>query len=132
MSELVRPPERYGDDVRSRRRRPVIAAWSLVALVLVGLLTWFAVAAGSSAVHGELLAYTVRSDRAVSVRIEVTKDADERAVCRLRARSADFGTVGTTQVVVPVGGPHRRTVVVTVPTRSRAVNGELLQCESGS
>ena len=127
----VRPAERYGDDVRARHRRPLIVAVAVGAAVLVGLLTWFALAAGSPGVSGELASYRVRSAAAVDVRISVVKDASERAVCRLRARSADFATVGTAEVTVPRGGPHRRDVRVAIPTRARAVNGELISCVRG-
>lgn len=101
---------------------------ALVCLVIVATSTLAVVAyrRQASDVQGAVRSYVVSTDN-VRVTIEVTKPRNEPATCILRARDADGAVVGQVHVPVPAA-PRRVTATHTVPTRGRAITGELLRC----
>ncbi len=124
------PPElpsgRYD---QPRRRNRVLAG--LIAGVLV-----FAALAGayglysrhqSGRLDAELTGYEVRSDSVVRITVQVVTRGKE-GECKVRARNRAGEEAGA--VIVPVHPSGRRSQLLTVdlPTRSRAVNGELVGC----
>lgn len=119
---------RYGRPSR-RRRLLARALVAVLALAGVGYVVWVALAHTRTGVSAALLGYYDLTDRSVTVQIEVVKDADATVVCRLRAQDVDHNTVGA--ATVELGPPRygrRSTPAVTIRTRSRPVNGELVRC----
>jgi hypothetical protein len=121
------PPGRYG---RRRERRPA-SRW-LVAVLLCAVL---AVALGLAVTgyrnqHRDVEA-AVRSFTAgpaqVRVTFELTRPGTGPVNCLVRARNRQGAEIGRALVRVPAG---RQTVIVTysLPTRGRAVTGEVLGC----
>jgi hypothetical protein len=80
-------------------------------------------------VHAGVTAFSVRSDRAVRVSFEVSKDSGDKVVCVVRARGKDGSEVGRAEVPVPVEHPEGTVeVTYTLTTRKRAVTGEVQGC----
>lgn len=123
------PEGRYGrgtPDTSSRRLRWV---GGLLGLGFLGLICWigWSYIAGQE-VSGELIRYQVVSDDTVRVHLEVRKDADAIGVCTLRSLGRDGAEVGLKDVRITQRGGQVDTVV-TVHTRARATNAELIGCQ---
>jgi hypothetical protein len=127
----VFPPGRYG-----RRRRtgkaprwvlPLLVAAVLAAGLLVTLQLYRTRVADQ--VHAGVTTFSVRSDRAVRVSFEVSKESGEKVVCIVRARGKDGSEVGRAEVPVPIEhGDDSVEVTYTLTTRKRAVTGEVQGC----
>jgi hypothetical protein len=76
---------------------------------------------------GELTGYAVRSDSLVRISFSVVARG-HRGECKVRAKDRSGQETGSQ--IVQVGPTAQRTQVITVdlPTRARAVNGELIGC----
>ena len=124
---LRRPPGRYDE------ARP-LPTWARVggAVLLVGALLGFSFVGYRHYVHGRApftnLGYSVASDAEVRVRFSVVVEAHQEVRCLLQARDLDNAEVGS--AVVHVRSETSRTVTRedTVPTKRRAVAGEVLSC----
>jgi uncharacterized protein DUF4307 len=124
---------RYGRRRRQPLRRMLVLATAAVAVaVALSWLAWAAVRGSSPAVDGGVVSFDVVSANAVRVTVEVVRDPSTPAVCVLRARDASGEEVGRREVRVPTGGGRRRVLEWTVPTRGRAVTGELESCSTRS
>jgi len=124
------PAGRYGRR-RGGSRTPGWAVPALVCLVIAATSTLAVVAyrRQASDVQGAVRSYVVSSE-SVRVTIEVTKPRDQPATCILRARDAAGAVVGQIRVPVPAA-PRRVTATHTVPTRRRAILGEVVRCTVG-
>ncbi|WP_331272200.1 DUF4307 domain-containing protein [Motilibacter aurantiacus] len=121
-----RPPERYGDLTRGRRRA-LVAGVAALAVAGAGWLAWAGISAGDKDVHARVLSYDPVDARGVATRVEIRKPRDEEAVCRLRALDRAFATVGRADAVAPAG-TEKTVLELTVPTTAQAVNAELVRC----
>ena len=132
MSPAVAPPARpagrYGDAVSPRRRRVGLALIAVGAGAALAYLLWAGLYHATPPVRGGLVGYEV-TDRSATVRVEVIKEADATAVCRVRAQDSDHVTVGSAEARVgPPEHGERSVVEIVVPTTARPVNGELRGC----
>lgn len=83
-------------------------------------------------VQARVLGFSVLSDRAVRIDVEVLKPAGSPAYCILRSRGRDGAEVGREVVVVDDKGTPDRTVRLehVLPTTARAVTGEAGRCSA--
>lgn len=128
---IERPAARYGRQRLSGRQRRLTAI-GLTVLVLVAGVVVAVIAAdrfGGSDVTGEVGAYELLGNDAVSVTISVTrKDPSRPVTCIVRARSVDGSETGRREVLVPPSA--EKTVVVTTEvtaTRQPAL-GDIYGC----
>ncbi|SBT52090.1 DUF4307 domain-containing protein [Micromonospora auratinigra] len=127
----VFPPGRYGRRREPGRRRPVLRA-----LLVVALLAALGLGAaklysqyGDPDYRAEVITYTGITDSRVLVDFRVTVPPGGSATCLLRARAHDGAEVGHSEVTV-TAGPGRRHVTARheVPTTARPFIGEVLRC----
>ena len=108
----------------------------LLSVLLLGLLAavvsvlWARWSAGE--VTARVVTFSVQSDRAVRIDLEVTKPAGSPAYCFVRARGEDGAEVGREAVAVDAAGSPRERFrhEHVLSTRSRAVTGEVGRCSS--
>jgi hypothetical protein len=117
--------ERYGEP-SAHRRRLLVAATAVLALVFLGWLTWTVVGHTQTEVTSELEGFSVIDDSTVSVVLVVSLADDVEATCRLRAFAEDHTNVGEV-AFTPDPGVGRRHVVE-IRTERRATAVESLGC----
>ena len=120
------PPGRY--DPPSRRNR-ILAGLVGGALGVAALLAGYAAYARhqEGRLDAELTAYDVRSDSLVRITFQVVTRGHE-GECMVRARDHTGVETGSKLVHVSPSGQRSQQVVVDLPTRARAANGELVGC----
>ena len=120
------PPGRY--DPPSRRNR-IVAGVVGGALGVAALLAGYAVYSRHQAARldAELTAYDVRSDALVRITFQVVTRG-HRGECEVRARDRTGVETGSQLVRVTPSGQRSQQVIVDLPTRARAANGELVGC----
>lgn len=126
------PEGRYGrsrtaDEAADRKLKLVGAVLGVLFLGVVG---WFGYdyIAGTK-VSAEVITFDVVSDDAVEVHLEVRKDADARGYCTLRSQSEDGAEVGRADFRFDQQ-KDRVDKRVTLRTRARGTNAELLGCHA--
>jgi hypothetical protein len=109
--------------------------WAVIGGVLVTAFTALIVALGlylqQDRVQATVTSYEVVDDRTVEVGFDVRRPADTAVVCRVRAVSVDFATVGTVDVTIPADAADGARTVhedVTVRTTTRANTGTVSNC----
>ena len=109
--------------------------WAVIGGVLVTAFTALIVALGlylqQDRVQATITSYEVVDDRTVEVGFDVRRPADTAVVCRVRAVSVDFATVGTVDVTIPADAADGARTVhedVTVRTTTRANTGTVSNC----
>ena len=109
--------------------------WAVIGGVLVTAFTALIVALGlylqQDRVQATVTSYEVVDDRTVEVGFDVRRPADTAVVCRVRAVSVDFATVGTVDVTIPADAADGARTVhedVTVRTTTRATTGTVSNC----
>jgi hypothetical protein len=118
--------ERYGAPSAGRRRLLLIAT-ALVAVVFLGWLAWTVVGHTRTEVTSELEGFSVIDDSTVSVVLVVSlADDDVEASCRLRAFAEDHTTVGELAFTPDPEAGRRQ--VVEIRTDRRATSIESLGC----
>jgi hypothetical protein len=118
--------ERYGAPSATRRRL-LVAATVVVALVFLGWLVWTVAGNTRDQVTSELEGFTVVDDSTVSVVLLVSlADDDVVASCRLRAYAEDHNTVGELAFTPDPAAGQRQ--VVQLRTERRATAVESLGC----
>ncbi|MDP9432803.1 MAG: DUF4307 domain-containing protein [Actinomycetota bacterium] len=124
------PAGRYGPPPSRGRRIALRIAVGLLAAALTGFLVWIALRVATPEVRAVELGYQVLSDRQVEVRFEVFKPAGVRALCIVRARNRAGAETGRAQVPVGTAGDddERVKVAYRLPTRNRAITGEVPSC----
>ncbi|MDP9396403.1 MAG: DUF4307 domain-containing protein [Actinomycetota bacterium] len=110
------------------RRALALAALGALGVALLVLLASAAWRLSTPDVRAGLLGFEVVDDGRVEVVFEVVADARQGLACDLRAQDVEHTTVGAATVQVPAQGQDRRVVRATIPTRARAVNGEVQRC----
>jgi hypothetical protein len=123
------PPGRYG-----RRREPRPARRGRATLVaVVGAIVGLALAIvlyqryGSPDYSPQVLHFEL-ADNHATVRFEVHKPSDRRAVCHVRSRNRAGAEVGAADVPVPTGNPV--TVTYTLTTTGPPVSAEVPVCRA--
>ena len=111
----------------SRRTRVALAVAGVLALT--GAVSYIGLKQASPTLTATVLGYQVASDHAVDVRFQVdNRDNGRAATCTVRARDYGGDEVGRLAVPVPPG-PRTRQLSATIRTSSRAISGEVLDCE---
>ena len=125
-----RPPGRYdAPSLLGQRVIAVLLTATLLAVVVAGGMLLFD-RFGGDQVRGQVVAFDIRSDRAVSMQIEVSKSLGVKAYCVIRARGASGLEVGRDIAVLDARGSDERFARGTyeLATRERAVTAELAGC----
>lgn len=125
------PPGRYGRRREPGRRRPLLVALLVVALVAVMTLVSVRLYRqyGDPNYDAEVITYTGITDSQVLVDFRVTVPKGGSAVCLLRARDRDGAEVGREEVTV-TARPEQRQVTAQhrLATTARPFVGEVLRC----
>jgi hypothetical protein len=118
--------ERYGAPSPARRR-VLVAATAVLAVMFLGWLAWTVVGHSRTEVTSELEGFSVIDDSTVSVVLVVSlADDDVEASCRLRAFAEDHTTVG--ELAFTPDPDEGRRQVVEIRTERRATAVESLGC----
>jgi hypothetical protein len=127
----VFPPGRYGRRRKPGRRRPLLLALSVAALLAVlglaaaKLYTQY----GDPEYRAQLITYTGITDSRVVVDFRVTVPPGGTATCVLRARAHNGAEVGRTEATVTAGpGERHGTARHEVATTARPFIGEVVRC----
>jgi hypothetical protein len=110
-------------------RRSRIALGVAGVLALTGVVSYIGLKQAAPPLTATVLGYQVASDHSVDVRFQVDNhDHGKPATCTVRARDYGGNEVGRLDVPVPAG---RQTQVLsaTIRTSSRAISGEVLDCQ---
>jgi hypothetical protein len=120
------PPGRYD---APRRRDRIVAGLVGGVLGVAALLAGYALYSRHQAgrLDAELTAYQVRSDSLVRITFSVVTRGHE-GECQVRARDRTGIETGAKLVRVTPSGERNQVVIVDLPTRDRAANGELVGC----
>lgn len=127
------------DAERIARRYPPRAlprwTWIAVAGVLIAIgtpwLLWSALHGANPAIAAKLVAYEVRSDTEVDIRITVERpDPSVPGVCALRAQAIGTETVGEIDVVMQPGTERLVDVAETIRTFRRATSASVVACHT--
>lgn len=102
----------------------------LAGVVMVALITWWALAASVGKPMWGDLTYDVRDDRHVIVTYQVTRPPEKTTVCSIVAKQTDHGSVGRMDDVIPPGEDSQLVRTVEVRTTSLAVIGMVDRCRS--
>ncbi|GAB3999984.1 DUF4307 domain-containing protein [Nocardioides marmoraquaticus] len=122
--------ERYGRNRRSVRRRRVVVASGVLAVVALGWLAWVTWAAASPQAQSRLDGYEVVDPRLATATVTVQlSDPSVEASCLVRATAADSSVVGEQSFpVTGLTGPRR--LSVEVRTEREATNVENVGCST--
>jgi hypothetical protein len=111
----------------SRRTRIALAAAGVLALT--GAVSYIGLKQATPTLNATVLGYQVTSDHAVDVRFQVDdRESSKAATCTVRARDYNGNEVGRLDVPVPVG-KATQVLSATIRTSSRAISGEVLDCQ---
>jgi hypothetical protein len=109
------------------RRRLVVAASALLALVFLGWLAWAVWGNATPDVDSEMVTYEVVDEHHATARVEVRlSGADVRASCVLQAVAEDHTVVGELAFTPEYGA--RQPLELTVRTERRATSVNLVGC----
>jgi hypothetical protein len=118
--------DRYGAPA-PWRRRALVAASAVLALVFLGWLGWTTWEHATPDVESSLVGYEVVDEHTATARIDVRlADEDVRARCLLRAFAEDHTVVGERSITPVHGDPQP--LDVEVRTERRATSVELIGC----
>ena len=124
------------DEVAARYARPSglsgrtrIALAVAGVLALTGAVSYIGLKQATPALTATVLGYQVASDHAVDVRFQVdNRESSKPASCTVRARDYGGNEVGRLDVPVPAG-KQTQVLSATIRTSSRAISGEVLDCQ---
>ena len=105
------------------RRRVLVGAVALLAVVSLGWLVWVAWFHGTPEVRSELVTWSVVDDHEATATLSVTLDDGVAASCVVQALAADHTTVGEV-AFRPVDGRNE----VTIRTERRATSVNRIGC----
>ncbi|MBK5305978.1 MAG: DUF4307 domain-containing protein [Frankiaceae bacterium] len=122
------PPGRYDTP---RRRTRVLAGLVAGLLGVAALMAAYSLYTryNEGRLDAQLIGYDVTSDSLVRITFEVV-NGDRRAECKVRARDRTGAEAGARLVQVAAADDRAQSVTVDLPTRTRAVNGELVGCRA--
>ncbi|MBX7269087.1 DUF4307 domain-containing protein [Micromonospora sp. Llam7] len=127
----VFPPGRYGRRRAPRRRRPVLAALLVIAVVatLTGVSVRLYRQYGDPAYDAQVISYGDITDSQVVVHFRVNLPDGGSAVCLLRARDRAGAEVAREEVsVAATAGQRHSTVRHRLATSARPFIGEVVRC----
>jgi len=118
---------RYG---RTRRTRRPLVLGIIGVLALTGLvwLLWVAFVQSTPPVSSRLLGFTITSPTSATATIQVDRDKDVEASCRLQAKAADFSIVGEVTLTIAADSPRRQSLEATLTTQRGATAVVLVGC----
>lgn len=119
--------ERYGRR-RSRATPWLIAGFSVVAAVALGLLTWTTVTTAADAVDVDTTGYAVVDERTVTVNFQVSAPPGRTIACIVEAQDEEHGVVGWRVVEFAASEDHARAFRETIPTVAPATTGLVNSC----
>lgn len=118
--------DRYGAPAPWRRRL-VVAASTLLAIVFLGWLAWAVWGNSTPDVDSDMVTYDVVDEHHATARVEVRlSGADVRASCVLQAVAEDHTVVGELAFTPEYGAPQP--LELTVRTERRATSVDLVGC----
>ena len=121
--------ERYGKHYRTNSRWKIPAA--IVALVGIPWLLWSAGYHSQPSIRHELIAFKVLSESSIEITYLLERNQpDITVICTLVARDFDKNVIG--EVVDEFSAndePSREVRSTLIPTRSRAVNADVIACD---
>ncbi len=117
---------RYG--VESKRRWVVPAI--VIAVIALPWTIWAGAHHSKPQIRSYLISFSVSSDREVTLRYSVERRSPKlAAICTVVARDIDKNVVG--QIDDPIaGGAGKVERRITIPTRSEAVNADVIRCRT--
>ncbi len=117
---------RYG--VESKRRWVVPA----IVIAVIGLpwITWAGIHHSKPQIRSYLISFTASSDREIALRYSIERQNPKLAIiCTVVARDIDKNVVG--QIDDPIaGGAGKVERRIIIPTRSEAVNADVIRCRT--
>ncbi|MDT9594358.1 DUF4307 domain-containing protein [Nocardioides zeae] len=121
--------DRYGL-ARPGRRRAVVVASAVVAVLAGGWLVWTAWFHGSPQATSQLVSWEVLDAEQVEVSFDVSLDEGVVAQCRVEALNRNKAAVGSAVVVVPTdaGDADGGRITTTFRTTSEATAVDLVGC----
>jgi Domain of unknown function (DUF4307) len=124
----VFPPGRYGHrrEPRPRHRVAVAIVAVIVAVAALGIAVKLFQQYGDPEYNPTVVQFYDITDHGITVQFEVTKPADKRATCIVRAKAADGSEVGSADVQAPTGADVLVTYHLT--TSRRPVDVEVPRC----
>ncbi|MGQ4418271.1 DUF4307 domain-containing protein [Streptomyces sp. SAS_269] len=123
------PEGRYGRSSDERADRKLKVAGSLLGVVLLALIGYFAYHyIAQNEISAQVITFKA-SDDAVRVHLEVHKDAGASGYCTLRSQSAEGAEVGRADFRF-TGPATRIDKVVTLRTTAKGTTAELLGCHA--
>ena len=119
---------RYGTPSATRRRLLVSAA-ALLALVFLGWVAWVTIVHSDPEVTSDIVSFDVVDEHTATATFTVVRRTSEvEASCLLRAQAADHSTVGELNVKVGPGAPRVQTMKQTVRTEREATSVDMVGC----
>ena len=125
------------DRIARRYPAPALPRWTWIAvaalLMAIGTpwLLWSALHGANPVIAAKLVAYEVRSDTEVDVRITVERpDPSVPGVCGVKAHAVGTDTVGEIDIVLEPGTDRLETVERTIRTFKRATSASVTSCRA--
>ncbi len=116
--------DRYGLRPANRWVAPAV----VIASVGISWLVWAGLHHSNPAIRTSLISFTATTDREISLRYEVVrKDKNQVLTCTLVARDYDKNVVGQIEDEIAPGLASLEQTT-TIPTRSQAVNADVVAC----
>ena len=127
-----RPPGRYDEPSKLGARLTAVVLGALFAGLLVAIGAALYQRISEVDVRAQVIDFQVRSDRTVTIDVEVVKPPGAQAYCVLRARGRDGAEVGREIVAIDPVGSGARVVRLEhdLATTARATTGEAGRCSA--
>jgi hypothetical protein len=123
-------PFDYNDRYGVKKGRSWIAVALVTAIVGVGWITWAGLHHSNPTFRVQVITFVVGDMREVSVRYSVDRHSTTTAtICTVIARDYEKNIVGQIDQEIPAGKAKVELVTV-VPTRSEAVNADVISCRA--
>ncbi len=123
-------PFDYNDRYGVKKGRSWIAIALVTAIVGVGWITWAGLHHSNPTFRVQVITFVVGDMREVSVRYSVDRHSTTTStICTVIARDYEKNIVGQIDQEIPAGEAKVELVTV-VPTRSEAVNADVISCRA--
>lgn len=125
MTTPAQLDERYG---RTGSRRVGWVIGGIIAAALIGVFSWWTVAANIETVSAADHGFVVVDEHLVEVTFTVSTPLERDIACALEALDAEFGIVGWKIVQYPAQPEHTQRHTETIPTVAEATTGLVNSC----